>query len=110
MQPTGVIETPLGLLVVIDDGPDYAQALVMPASFEHRRVVERSELSEMGTLHPAALVLDEQAIERAARAACAYDGGGDDHWDSLMVEDHDWYRALVSTVVAALRNEQREDG
>jgi hypothetical protein len=55
-----------------------------------------------------ALVLDEGAIERAARALCASQGGND--WDDMSAVACDGLRNDVRAVVAALRNDKEEDG
>jgi hypothetical protein len=36
----------LGEWVVIDDGPDYAEALLVPVSFDHRQPLSRAEAAE----------------------------------------------------------------
>lgn len=53
LAPTAMLETTLGLYVVIDEGEGYDDVLIIPVSFGHRRVVARAELEAMGTLHPA---------------------------------------------------------
>lgn len=53
LTPTAMLETTLGLYVVIDEGEGYDDVLIIPTSFGHRRVVARADLEAMGTLHPA---------------------------------------------------------
>lgn len=53
LTPTAMLETSTGLYVVIDEGEGYDAVLIIPASFDHRRVVARADLEAMGTLHPA---------------------------------------------------------
>jgi hypothetical protein len=55
LRPTAIAEERdgiQGLYVVIDD-PDTTGALLIPISFEHRRVISRADLTNRFELHPA---------------------------------------------------------
>lgn len=52
MRPTGLIVEPSGGVYAVIDDPDAASVLLIPCSFNHRRVVSRDELASLGEFHP----------------------------------------------------------
>lgn len=52
-RPTAIAEDEHGQLFAVIDDPGKSAALLVPMSFDHRRVINRRQLANEFTLHPA---------------------------------------------------------